>query len=134
MALENQPLSATRTAERTNKEGLPIIQFEPWFKSMRSWVHSSLGKLDSKLRDLLIDFELRLWKGVLPKLLFLVHRGQPSDSQYTSETWRRLVSLYEAIRMQQNEEVRIVDVNNDGHLQDTFHVVLGAATKSLSVQ
>jgi dTMP kinase len=104
-------------------KGTSVVLDRYWWST---WVYGTTANLNSKIRDLLISLELAIWRDVKPSCIFLVRRKQPSASEHTPENWETLVSLYDDIRLQQADQVRIVDIDNSGDLQDSFRVVLNA--------
>ena len=91
-----------------------------------TWVYATVSNLDPNVRDLLIQLELTIWRDVRAACVFLVHRNRPADSEHTLEKWKKLVSLYDDIRAQQMEQARIIDVDNNGDLQDAIKFVRDA--------
>jgi dTMP kinase len=102
-------------------QGRNVVLDRYWWST---WVHSTLGNLPSQIRDLLIEVELFISKDVKPRCIFLVRRNRPADSEYHPDKWRRLVSLYDDIRARQDQQMTILEVDNNGDLQDTMRFVL----------
>lgn len=102
-------------------KGTNIVLDRYWWST---WVYGTTANLNSQVRDLLIGLELAIWRGVKPSCIFLVRRKRPSASEHSPENWETLVSLYDEIRLQQANQVRILDVDNSGDFQDSFRFVL----------
>lgn len=107
----------------TLSQGTNVVLDRYWWST---WVYSTFGNLNSRIRDLLIELELTIWHGVKPQCIFLVLRERPIDSEFSSEQWRTLVDLYNFIGNQQAMKLRIINIDNTGKIENSFRLVQDA--------
>ena len=110
-------------------QGTNVVLDRFWWST---WVYSIAGGLDSRVRGLLLDLELKIWREVRPRCIFLVRRNRPPTSEHNPEKWSQLVSLYDDIRSQQAAQVRIVDVDNNSNLEDAISSVINSIGDDLA--
>ena len=113
----------------TLSAGTNVLLDRYWWST---WVYSTAGGLDVRIRDLLVELELTLWRQVRPRCIFLLRRNRPTNSEHDQQKWSRLVSLYENIRSEYATQVRIVTVDNNSFLQSAVEYVVNEIVGDLS--
>jgi dTMP kinase len=109
-------------------KGTNVVLDRYWWST---WVYSIVGGLDERVRDLLLELELKVWRDVKPHRIFLLHRNRPATSEHNLEKWDRLVSLYDDIRSKQAALARIVDVDNNTDIQSAMTNIIGSVENGL---
>lgn len=129
-----QLLHLASHADQLNRVICPALDRREIVVLDRYWwsapVYANAFGVPEHIVSAISNFQRVMWRNAMARAVFLVHRGQPLTDSISSETFRRLRSLYEDFSAAAPDEA-IIRIDNDADLDSAATAVFQAAAAIL---
>jgi dTMP kinase len=82
-----------------------------------TWVYGTIGGIEPKALELMIDLERRHWGDLLPDPAILIRRETPLRSDTSPELFKSLIAKYDELALREQQHHRVVTIDNDSALE-----------------
>jgi len=103
------------------RAGKDVILDRFWWST---WVYGKVSGVDHDSLEAMRRLELSSWSGILPYLLFLIHRSNPINRNEPLDLWNRLAAEYRLLAKEEEEKYPVRLIKNEGSVTDSVEQIV----------